>query len=200
MYSRMYNFLEQQKIFIKNLFGFRKYHSSYMALMIMLYFLINFVTTVSAIMPLIGLGATYRIDVSLLPIMVLRSVQTQSHAGFPRVLYWDLSCFCCILMICIMFPPPRYRYCMQMIQIYFTRGKILIHWYVASTLNLVIYQLDSKLINCHYILKKHYMLFSKHRSKHMDGKITSDGHEIDQVVKTRLQELLLITIEIGKNM
>ena len=157
-----------------------------MVLMIMIYFLINFVTTVSEIMPLIGLGATYRIDVSLLPIMVLRSVQTQSYVGFPRVLYWDRSCFCCISMICIMFPPPRYRYCMPMIQIYFTRGKILIHWYVASTLNLVIYQLDSKLINCHYILKKHYMLFGKHRSNHMDAKITSDGHEIDQVVKTRL--------------
>ena len=30
------------------------------------------------------------------------------------------------------------------------------------------------------MLKNHYMLFSKH----MDGKITIDGHEIDQVVKT----------------
>ena len=29
------------------------------------------------------------------------------------------------------------------------------------------------------------MLFSKHRSKHMDAKITIDGHEIDQVVKTK---------------
>ena len=35
------------------------------------------------------------------------------------------------------------------------------------------------------MLKKHYMLFSKHRSKHMDAKITIDGHEIDQVVKTK---------------
>ena len=36
MYSRLNNFLEQQKILIKNQFGFRKYHSSYMALMIMM--------------------------------------------------------------------------------------------------------------------------------------------------------------------
>ena len=37
MYSRLYNFLEQQKILIKkNQFDFRKYHSSYMALLIMI--------------------------------------------------------------------------------------------------------------------------------------------------------------------
>ena len=36
------------------------------------------------------------------------------------------------------------------------------------------------------VKKKHYMLFSKHRSKHMDAKITIDGHEIDQFVKTKL--------------
>ena len=36
MYSRLYNFLEQQKILIKYQFDFRKYHSSYMALMIMM--------------------------------------------------------------------------------------------------------------------------------------------------------------------
>ena len=36
MYSRLNNFLEQQKILIKNQFAFRKYHSSYMALMIMM--------------------------------------------------------------------------------------------------------------------------------------------------------------------
>ena len=29
------------------------------------------------------------------------------------------------------------------------------------------------------------MLFSKHRSKHIDAKITIDGHKIDQVVKTK---------------
>ena len=28
------------------------------------------------------------------------------------------------------------------------------------------------------------MQFGKHRSKHMDAKITIDGHEIDQVVRT----------------
>ena len=33
--------------------------------------------------------------------------------------------------------------------------------------------------------KPHYMLFSKHRSKHMDSKIIIDGHKIDHVVKTK---------------
>ena len=189
MYSRLYNCLEQQKILIKNQFGCRKYNSSYMALMIMMdeiikalnnddcvvgifldfrrlsiqlitiYFLINFVTMVSEIMPLIGLGATYRVGVSLLLIMAFRPVQKQSHVGFLRVLYWDRSCFYCISMICIMFAPPQYHYCMPMIQIYFTRGKILIHWYVASTFNLVIYQLGSKVINCHQMLKNNTICY-----------------------------------------
>ena len=34
-------------------------------------------------------------------------------------------------------------------------------------------------------VKKTHMLFSKHRSKHMDAKITIDGRKIDQVVKTK---------------
>ena len=34
MYSRMLEYLETYKILINNQFGFRKYHSSYMALMV----------------------------------------------------------------------------------------------------------------------------------------------------------------------
>ena len=37
----------------------------------------------------------------------------------------------------------------------------------------------------------HYMLFSKHRSKHMDAKITIDGHEIDQFVITRFLGMVI---------
>ena len=36
MYSRLLSFLESQKILIKNQFGFRRLHSSYMALMLMI--------------------------------------------------------------------------------------------------------------------------------------------------------------------
>ena len=35
------------------------------------------------------------------------------------------------------------------------------------------------------------MLFSKHRSKHMDAEITIDGHEIDKVVKTKFLRVVI---------
>ena len=37
MYSRLLNFLNHHKVLISNQFGFRKSHSSYMALMVMIY-------------------------------------------------------------------------------------------------------------------------------------------------------------------
>ena len=36
MYSRLMKYLENYKILINNQFGFRKYHSSYMALMLLI--------------------------------------------------------------------------------------------------------------------------------------------------------------------
>ena len=178
MYSRLYNFLEQN-ILIKNQFGFRKKHSSYMALMIMMDEIIKVLNNDDCVVG-IFLDFSKAFDTVNHDILLdklchygvrdnafdwfrsylsgrrqfvtyngVSSSTKQSHVGFLRVLYWDRSCFYCTSMICMMFAPPQYHYCMPMIQIYFTRGNILIHWYVASTLNLAIYQLGSKLINCH---------------------------------------------------
>ena len=216
MYSRLNNFLEQQKILIKNQFGFRKYHSSYMASMIMMDEIIKALNNddcvVGIFLDFSKAFDTVNHDI-LLDKLCHYGVRDNALDWFRSYLsgrrqfvtYNGVSSSTKTItcgvpqgsilgpLLFLLYINDLYNVCSTSVPLLYADDTNL--FYKGKDIDTLVRGINFELGNISTWLKvnklslnvkkKHYMLFSNHKSKHMDAKITIDGHKIDQVVKTK---------------
>ena len=216
MYSRLNDFMEQQKILIKNQFGFKKYHSSYMALMIMMDEIIKALNDDDCVVG-IFLDFSKAFDTVNHDILLdnfchygvrdnaldwFRSYLSgrRQFATYNGVSSSTKTITCGVPqgsilgpLLFLLYINDLYNVCSTSVPLLYADDTNL--FYKGKDIDTLVRGINFELGNISTWLKvnklslnvkkTHYILFSKHRSKHIDAKITIDDHKIDQVVKTK---------------